>query len=121
MKDQTSASTRRRRNHEQAFKDDLIAMRGGVNANLLFKWRREHVKAMAQRVPVAATLLPVGILADVAPTPIAPATLPLGAGVNRHTRPGVIEVEIAGAQLRIRGAVDETTLGSVLRALRQSE
>jgi transposase len=134
MKDQTSASTRRRRNHEQAFKNDLIAqsltpgasvsaiaLRGGINANLLFKWRREHVKAMGHRVPVAATLLPVGVLADVAPTPRAQPTSPLGSGVNRHTRPGVIEVEIAGAQLRIRGAVDEAMLGSVLRALRQSE
>jgi hypothetical protein len=33
----------------------------------------------------------------------------------------VIEVEIAGAQLRLRGAVDETALSTVLRALRKSE
>jgi transposase len=71
MKDQTRGSTRHRRNHDQGFKDDLvsqslaagasvsaIAMKGGINANLLFKWRREHVKAMAQRVPAPAVLLP---------------------------------------------------------------
>ena len=61
MKDQTSGSTRGRRNHDQGFKDDLvaqslvagasasaIAMKDGINANLLFKWRREHVKAMSR-------------------------------------------------------------------------
>lgn len=40
----------------------------------------------------------------------------------RPSRPGVIELEIAGAQLRLRGAVDEDedSLCSVLRALRNS-
>ena len=107
MKDHPSVSTRSRRNHDQGFKDDLvaqslvagasvsaIAMKGGINANLLFK------------VP------------DVVPT--GQATAPAVSGVNRNARPGVIEVEIAGAQLRLRGAVDETMLSSVLRALRQS-
>jgi len=36
------------------------------------------------------------------------------------TRLGVIELEIAGAQLRLRGPVDEDSLRSVLRALRHS-
>ena len=56
MKDQTGGSTRGRRNHDQGFKDDLvvqslvagasvsaIAIKGGINANLLFKWRQECV------------------------------------------------------------------------------
>ena len=131
MKDQTSGSTRGRRNHDQGFKDDLvaqslvagasvsaIAMKGGINANLLFKWRREHVKAMARSAPAAATLLPVCLVPDVAPTAQAKAIVVSGA--NRSARSGVIEVEIAGAQLRLRGDVDETMLGCVLRALRQS-
>ena len=72
MKDQTRGSSRRRRQHERAFKDELIAqsmvpgasvaaiaMKGGINANLLFKWRRERVKAMATSAATAATLLPV--------------------------------------------------------------
>ena len=36
------------------------------------------------------------------------------------SRNGVIELEIAGVQLRVRGAVDEASLCSVLRALRQA-
>jgi transposase len=134
MKDQTRGSTRHRRNHDQGFKDDLvaqslaagasvsaIAMKGGINANLLFKWRREHVKAMAQRVPAPAVLLPVCVVPDVDPMPIPQPPAAGGAAVSRSARPGVIEIEVAGAQLRLRGAVDETMLSSVLRALRQSE
>ncbi|WP_161728026.1 MULTISPECIES: transposase, partial [unclassified Methylibium] len=121
MKDQTGGSRRSRRQHERAFKDELIAqsllpdasvsaiaMKGGINANLLFKWRREHLRAMAMAAPAstAATLLPVCLIPETAaatdepPVPDAPA-------VNRNSRPGVIEIEIAGAQLRLRGAVDE--------------
>ena len=133
MKDQTRGSSRSRRQHEQAFKDDLvtqslvpgasvaaIAMKGGINANLLFKWRRERVRTMAEAAPTATTLLPVCVIPDVNPTPMAQPTAPVGPAVNRGARSGVIEVEIAGALVRLRGAVDETLLGNVLRALRQS-
>ncbi len=129
MKDQSRESARTRRLHDRAFKDDMvaqslipgasvaaIAMKGGINANLLFKWRREHVSAKDAVAPAGATLLPVCVIPDVAvPSP------PPIAAVNRGARPGVIELEIAGAQLRLRGAVDETMLSSVLRALRRSE
>jgi transposase len=100
-----------------------IAMKGGVNANLLFKWRREHVKAKVAAVSAPANLLPVCVVPDVGSTPTSVPTTTVdssGARVSRSARPGVIEVEIAGAQLRLRGAVDEAMLGSVLRALRQS-
>jgi transposase len=134
MKDRTRGSTRRRRQHERAFKDELIAqslvpgasvagiaMKGGINANLLFKWRREHVRAMAAPAPTAATLLPVCVIPETASPSTVQPTVPVGPAINRCSRPGVIEVEIAGAQLRLRGAVDETMLSSVLRALRRSE
>ena len=131
MKDQTRGSSRSRRQHERAFKDELIAqslvpgasvaaiaMKGGINANLLFKWRREHVKEMAASAPTAATLLPVYVIPEASSPSTAPAAV--GAASNRGSSPGVIEVEIAGARLRLRGAIDETMLGSVLRALRHS-
>ena len=133
MKDQTNGSGRVRRNHDRAFKDDLIAqslipgasvsalaMKGGINANLLFKWRREHVRAMAQAAPAAARLLPVCVIPDVESMQAPQPNAPVGVSVHRGARPGVIEVEVAGAVLRLRGAVDETVLGSVLRALRDS-
>ena len=130
MKDQSRESARTRRVHERAFKDDLvaqslnpgasvaaIAMKGGINANLLFKWRREHVRAKDAVAPAGATLLPVCVVPDVTALPSVPST----ATASRGARPGVIELEIAGAQLRLRGTVDEVMLSSVLRALRRSE
>jgi transposase len=133
VKDQTRGSSRSRRQHERAFKDELIAqslvpgasvagiaMKGGINANLLFKWRRERVKATAASAPTAATLLPVCVIPEATSPSTALSTAPVGPAVNRGSSPGVIEVEIAGARLRLRGAVDETMLGSVLRALRHS-
>ena len=129
MKDQPRESARTRRLHDRAFKDDLvaqslipgasvaaIAMKGGINANLLFKWRREHVRANGAVAPVGATLLPVCVMPDIAAMPSSMPT----AGASRGARPSVIELEIAGAQLRLRGTVDEVMLSSVLRALRQS-
>ena len=131
MKDQPRVSARTRRVHERKFKNDLIAqslvpgasvsaiaLKGGINANLLFKWRRAHLRAASgAAASTATTLLPVCVIADDLPTPTSQAS----AAVHRGTRPGVIELEFAGAQLRLRGAVDEAMLNSVLRALRQSQ
>ena len=76
-----------------------------------------------QAAPQAATLLPVCVIPDDAPTlparPVAPLAPAASAG-SPVARPCVIEIEIAGAQLRLRGPVDEAMLGSVLRALRQT-
>ncbi len=96
-------------------------MKGGINANLLFKWRREHVRAMAASAPTAATLLPVCVIPESASPSTVQPTEPVGPAINRSPRPGVIEVEIAGALLRLRGAVDQAMLSTVLRALRQSQ
>ena len=133
-----------RRQHDRSFKADLveqslqpgasvavIARNNGINANLLFKWRRDHKhKTIAASMPKASAPAPTVLL----PVRIEPTT---GAGTNSALQPtqtadmvpgsraavrsGVIEVEVAGALLRLRGAVDEAILGSVLRALRQSQ
>ena len=134
MKDQIGVSRRSRRQHEQAFKDELIAqsllpdasvsaiaMKGGINANLLFKWRREHLRTMAATASTAATLLPICLIPETAVASTDELPAPEAPPVNRSSRPGVIEIEIAGAHLRLRGAVDEAMLGSVLRALRRSQ
>jgi transposase len=75
---------------------------------------------MAASAPTAATLLPVCVISETTPPSTVQPTAPVGPVIDRSARPGVIEVEIAGALLRLRGVVDETVLGSVLRALRQS-
>ena len=144
MKSGTRIGEPARRQHDRSFKASLveqslqpgasvavIARHNGINANLLFKWRRDHSRKMiAVSLPTAGAaaatvLLPVHVepVTRVAarpalePTPTAEAV----PGSRAAARGGVIEVEIAGALLRLRGAVDEAMLNSVLRALRQSQ
>lgn len=127
-----SVSRPRRRVHSEAFKRKVvelslapgasvaaIALEHGVNANLLFGWRKAYLKphgdAQADREggSVPATLLPVEVVAVTRPVgaPVAPANR----GSNAQ---GSIEIEVAGARVRVRGVVDEASLRSVLAALR---
>ena len=131
MKSEKDTGKSSRRHHDQAFKQELvrqslapgasvsaIALRGGVNANMLFKWRREHLRAVGAATD--AVLLPIEVTpaAEVAAIPMS--TGPTPSPSRPAPRNGVIELEFAGAQLRLRGAVDEDSLRLVLRALRQS-
>lgn len=131
-----------RRQHDRSFKACLveqtlqpgasvavIARNNGINANLLFKWRRDHRRqTIGASMPAASAptvLLPVhvepvarvGTSSALEPTPTAEVVL----GSRVAARGGVIEVEVAGARLRLRGEVDELMLSGVLRALRRSE
>jgi len=136
MKDQARGSVPGRRHHERAFKDDLvaqslvpgasvaaIAMKVGINANQLFKWRREHARRGALTQQSTPTLLPVCVIPDARQTSVGQAfsAQPVAVGDsvahrNSDLQAGVIEIEIAGAQLRLLGRIDETTLSGVLRA-----
>lgn len=134
----------RRRQHDRAFKADLVeqclvpgasvaavALAGGINANLLFKWRRDHLRAQQLNRPAApssAVLVPVQVATDLdaeagrsQPPAPSPASTALAVTPQRAApSTGIIELDIAGAVLRLRGPVDEASLCSVLRALRQS-
>ena len=130
MDKQVVRTPRRRREHSAEFKRELvarslepgvsvaaIAMEGGINANLLFGWRRKHQNGMAQggdAVPgrPAAVLLPVSIETAPAERPCAPSTPSVRSGG------GTIEIEIGNARVRLRGGVDEANLRMVLTALR---
>jgi transposase len=98
-----------------------IALQNGVNANLLFKWRRDHLRATRSTSTERAVLLPVHVLqaTEVTATSTPITSIPV-VPMNRGARAGFIELEMAGARLCLRGAVDEASLCSVLRALRQS-
>jgi transposase len=133
-----------RRQHDRAFKADLVeqclepgasvaavALAGGINANLLFKWRRDHlrVQQLSRPAPAASSVLvPVRIASDLdaeaghpqSPAP-SPASTASAVTLQRSARGiSIIELDIAGAVLRLRGPVDEASLCSVLRALRHS-
>ena len=129
-----------RRQHEKSFKTALVeqclvpgasvaavALAGGVNANLLFNWRRDHLRSKRlSSAASSAVLLPVHVApgmdaAAARSLALSPASSSMAVATQRVARvTGTIELDIAGAVLRLRGPVDETSLCSVLRALRQS-
>jgi transposase len=135
MKSEQGEPGRQRRQHERGFKEELvrhslqpgasvsaIALNNGINANMLFKWRREHLRAASPRT-APTVLLPVEV-APATSTDTLPQTstpvLPTALTKQPPPRGGVIELEVAGVQVRLRGFVDEASLCSVLRALRQT-
>ena len=125
----TKPRTNRRR-HSDAYKQALverclvpgasvaaIAQESGINANLLFNWRRLHRQPLASAVAEDSrgpVLLPVTVV-ELAPTcsaPPAPPPVPTG-----RAAVGSIEINIRGTVVRVRGPVDEASLRTVLRAL----
>ena len=91
-----------------------IALENGINANVLFRWRREHLHAQASvrhKSTEQAVLLPVKLQEPVAPP--RPDLTPPRASMSA----GVIEIELGAARVRLRGMVDEANLRCVLQAL----
>lgn len=133
MKSEKAAGGAARRQHDRSLKAELvrqslepgasvaaIALQNGINANLLFKWRRAHLRDSGLG-PAPATLLPVQVRPVIEATAVSVPATPTSPPAHKPpTRSGVIELEIAGVQLRVRGVVDEASLCSVLRALRQT-
>lgn len=125
-----------RRRHSEAFKQALvdrslapgasvaaIAQQAGINANLLFNWRRLHLQSLGStdaRESGGSVLLPVTI---VEPEPVPTTTTTASVSAVSQPAPGArapagtIEINICGAVVRVRGAVDEASLRTVLRAL----
>lgn len=126
-KDPLKATKRR---HSAAFKRKLvklteqagasvaaIALAHGINANLLFKWRRTQANRPARLKSAAqAVLLPV----TMDPLPPASAVIDLPAPTVRAPAAGVIEIEVGGARVRLRGSVDPASVRCVLQALRDA-
>lgn len=125
MSKQDTRAKPARRQYTAEFKDDLvqrclqpgasvsrIALDNGINANVLFRWRREHLRAKGHALEHTAgpVLLPV----KMAVTPVAearPSGMPAVAGV--------IEIDIAGAHVRLHGSIDAASLRCVLQTLRE--
>lgn len=89
-----------------------LALAHEVNANMVFKWRRQYraglfgVDAEPTFLPVAVTPGPSG---EFAPTPPKATVLATAS---------TIEIEIAGAIVRVHGMVDAKVLRTVLQSLR---
>ncbi len=93
-----------------------LAQEHGINANLLFNWRRLHLRTQDPDTSTTGspTLLPVTVQSDV-PALTAKPLLPPTAPARAPT--GTIEIEIGTARVRLRGTVDDASVRCVLRAL----
>lgn len=103
----------KRRIVEEALAGDTsvaeVARRNGVNANLLFNWRKLYRQGLLDqcREPACATLVPVRVTPTPPPRTEGPAA-----------RPGQIEIELPGEiRLRVHGRVDGEVLAEILAAL----
>lgn len=131
------ASARRvakRRRYEAAFKRHLvelslvpgasvarIALEHRLNANILFKWRRQQLRELAQGGPkLAAGLLPVTVVE----AQHAAVESPVRAHASAAGKPravaaaaGMIEIDLPLGRVRLSGAVDLAALRAVIDAL----
>ena len=88
-----------------------LALEHGINANMLHKWRREHLAgARSGGNELQATEF---LAVSVGPSR-QPAALVSKPSVSEQ---GIIEIRMGAALLRLEGAVDAATLAQVLRHL----
>ena len=92
-----------------------LAMANAVNANMVFKWRRELRAGLFDSAPPAMTkLLPVVLAAAPAQAKSdAPSALP-----SPDTASATIEIVIADAVVRIHGNADAVMLATIFQSLR---
>lgn len=124
----------KRRRYDAAFKRHLvelslvpgasvarIALDHRLNANILFKWRRQQLRELAQAAPKpAAGLLPVTVVEP--ERPAVEALAQANASVQRKARAGtapagVIEIDLPLGRVRLTGAVDLAAVRVIIEAL----
>jgi transposase len=88
-----------------------VALAHQLNANQLFKWRRRLLPQPALPTPPVAPLLPVAVLPAPEPTVRPERAVAPASG-------GAIEIELAGARVRVTGEVDAAARRTVLTHLR---
>ena len=83
-----------------------VAQQNGINANMLFKWRRELRAGLFE--PVAPALLPVHIQPATTRSP----------SLHMAEPSGMIEIIIGDAVVRLHAGIDAALLQLVLQSLR---
>jgi transposase len=127
----------KRRQYDAAFKRHLvelslvpgasvakIALDHRLNANILFKWRRYHLRELARSTPKpAAALLPVTVL-EPQGTTVEACTAAQNSPSSRRRHPatqagGMIEIDLPLGRVRLTGVVDLAALRVVVDVLSQ--
>lgn len=125
----TNGSRKGRPNYPREFKQRLVdaanqpgisvsklAQDHGVNANLLFKWRRDAKAEQPALYPIEL-VPPSSSMELLLPPPSAPEA-PTPAIPSVVTPSGTIEIRLGRAMVVIDGAVDANTLRVILETLR---
>ena len=91
-----------------------VALKHRLNANLVFTWRRKLLPELVPARTRAVKLLPVTLsAASETPAPAVEAGAP-SQPRRRYRTGGVIEIELHGARVVLKGAVDAEALRVVL-------
>jgi len=125
----TNSSRKGRANYSREFKQRLVeaanqpgvsvsklAQEHGVNANLLFKWRRD-AKAEAPALYPIELVLPPSSTEPLLPSTPQPETL-TPETASEPTPSGTIEIRLGRAMVVIDGTVDTNALRMILETLR---
>jgi transposase len=127
----TNSSRKGRANYSREFKQRLVeganqpgisvsklAQEHGVNANLLFKWRRDaKAEAPAPALYPIELVLPPSSTELLLPPPPQPETLTPDTA-SEPTPSGTIEIRLGRAMVVINGPVDTNALRMILETLR---
>ena len=106
----------------------VVARAHGVNANLVFHWRKlyhagllgnQSATAVGKASASGMRLLPVSVAEDTQNQPAVPVAVGPPYSVDREVVvvPGSIELTLAKAQIRIKGTVDSQALRVMLECL----
>ena len=94
-----------------------LAMANAVNANMVFKWRRELGAGLFDDAPAGVTkLLPVVLAAASVEVESDAATAPRSP--SSSTAVAMIEIVIADAVVRVHGSADAVMLATIFQSLR---
>ena len=89
------------------------ARENGINANMLFTWRRRYRE---QLLAQTTSLIPVAVVDETPPQRVAMPADARAVG-NRTTRAGTIEIRFGDVVVKVDGIVDADTLRVVLGSM----
>jgi|ERR1051326_2900213 transposase len=87
----------------------LVARAHDVNANQVFKWRKQYQRGRLE-LSSAATLLPVKVTDRLAPQHVARRK-------SRQRNNGIIDIDLGHARVRVEGSADPDCLRAALEGL----
>jgi transposase len=93
-----------------------LAMANAVNANMVFKWRRELRAGLFDDAPGVTKLVPVVLAAAPVEVESEAAAAPRSSSPN--TALAMIEIVIVDAVVRVHGSVDAVVLTTIFQSLR---